>query len=266
MSGLKRLPDKSIDLVVTSPPYSDVRKSYKHIAPEKYVEWFLPISKEILRVLSADGAFILNINDRCKNKERIPFVFDLVLQMRKQGYFLIDTIIWVKKNGLGSTKAKRAFDYFEYIFHFGKSVDVCFNADKIRTPYTESSLKRAQSPIKRNTSNRETRLKKDDNTYKKWILNEKGSFPKNVLSFKKDSGKDHIAAFDISLPLYFIKAYSNPGDTILDPFCGRGTTCQAVKTINQSGGAPRKYIGFEIDKNYVKLAKNKYGLVVNEIK
>lgn len=61
---LKTLADNSIDLIVTSPPYADRRKqTYGGVSPERYVEWFLPISKELLRVLKPDGTFILNIKE-----------------------------------------------------------------------------------------------------------------------------------------------------------------------------------------------------------
>ena len=65
---LKILPDNSVDLVVTSPPYADRRKNtYGGIAPEKYVEWFLPISEELLRTLKPTGTFILNIKEKAYN-------------------------------------------------------------------------------------------------------------------------------------------------------------------------------------------------------
>ena len=64
LEALRLLPDNSVDLIVTSPPYADQRSStYGGIKPEKYVEWFLPISKELLRVLKPDGTFILNIKE-----------------------------------------------------------------------------------------------------------------------------------------------------------------------------------------------------------
>src|SRR5690242_10831757 len=68
---LATIKDNSIDLIFTSPPYADSRtNTYGGVSPEKYVEWFLPISKELLRVLKPDGTFVLNINEKVVNGER----------------------------------------------------------------------------------------------------------------------------------------------------------------------------------------------------
>ena len=260
LSGLKKLAPESINLICTSPPYSDIRKSYPGPSPFNYVEWFTPIGEEMFRSLSSDGSFILNINDKCVNGERIPYAFELVIKLREIGFKLIDTIIWTKKNGIsGSTRSKRAFDAFEYIFHFGKTINVVWNPDELRRPYSASSIKRSQKPIKVNASNREARGDKPA-TYKTWNLHPRGAYPINVISFKKDSGADHPAAYDISLPAYFIKGYSDKDAVVLDPFSGGGTTCAAVKKINEETGACRSYIGFEICEQYVKLSQEKYGL------
>ncbi len=83
---LKNIKDKSIDLIITSPPYADRRKNtYGGIKPEDYVGWFLPISKELLRVLKNDGTFILNIKEKAENGERSTYVIELILALRKQG-------------------------------------------------------------------------------------------------------------------------------------------------------------------------------------
>src|SRR5680860_237661 len=85
---LKKLPDNSVDLIFTSPPYADQRKStYGGIHPDKYVEWFLPISKQLLRVLKPTGTFILNIKEKVVAGERSTYVMELILAMRKQGWY-----------------------------------------------------------------------------------------------------------------------------------------------------------------------------------
>ncbi len=83
---LKTLPENSVDLVVTSPPYADQRKKqYGGVATNLYVEWFLGVSKELLRVLKPTGTFILNIKEKTENKERSTYVLELILAMKKQG-------------------------------------------------------------------------------------------------------------------------------------------------------------------------------------
>lgn len=253
LAGFKQLKDNSVNLIVTSPPYADTRKSYEGASPFKYVEWILPVVKEALRVLTPNGSLILNINDKCVKGERIPYAFELVIKMREIGFKYIDCIIWQKKNGIAGAGRRRA-NYHEYIFHFAKSTKPVWNPDPIRTPYSTSSVNRAKTPIKNNVSNRETRGKSQEK--KMWRLHPDGAYPKSVLAFKKDSGKDHPAAFNIELPLHFIKAHSNEGDLVLDPFAGRGTVCEASRLTS------RKYLGFEIKKEYVELGKKLYGLNV----
>jgi len=250
LSGLKTIKTETINLVISSPPYSDVRKSYKGVKSTDYTNWFTPIASEILRVLTKNGSFILNIKDKCdpKTGERIPYPFEIVLKLREQGFKFIDTIIWTKTNGVPCAGRRRA-DYFEYIFHFCKNNEPVWCPDEIRTPYAATSVKRAVSPIKQNTSNRESRI---DIKYKKWNLHPKGAFPKNVISFPKDSGKNHPASFHLELPLHFIKAHSNPGDTVLDPFAGRGTTLKAAHQLGRIG------MGFEIEPKYIELSKELY--------
>ncbi|MCL4822946.1 MAG: site-specific DNA-methyltransferase, partial [Anaerolineales bacterium] len=84
---LKGIASNSIDLIFTSPPYADSRKStYGGVNPDKYVEWFLPISAELLRVLRPTGSFVLNIKEKVVNGERHIYVIELILEMRKQGW------------------------------------------------------------------------------------------------------------------------------------------------------------------------------------
>ena len=95
---LKSLDDNSVDLIFTSPPYADQRKkTYGGIHPDKYVDWFLPISQELLRVLKPDGTFILNIKEKVVNGERSTYVMELILEMKKQGWLWTEEFIWHKK-------------------------------------------------------------------------------------------------------------------------------------------------------------------------
>lgn len=84
---LRKLANDSVDLIVTSPPYADQRKNtYGGIHPDKYVEWFLPMSEQLLRVLKPTGTFILNIKEKVLNGERSTYVMELIIAMRKQGW------------------------------------------------------------------------------------------------------------------------------------------------------------------------------------
>ena len=104
---MKRLPDNSVDLIFTSPPYADQRKNtYRGIHPDKYVEWFLPISGELLRVLKPTGTFVLNIKEKVVKGERSTYVMELIIAMRKQGWLWIEEFIWHKKKCFSWKMAK----------------------------------------------------------------------------------------------------------------------------------------------------------------
>lgn len=95
---LKTLPNESVDLIFTSPPYADQRKNaYGGISHEEYVSWFLPISQELLRVLKPAGTFVLNIKEKVVDGERSTYVIELILALRKQGWLWTEEFIWHKK-------------------------------------------------------------------------------------------------------------------------------------------------------------------------
>src|SRR5437899_3118661 len=84
---LTTIPSNTVDLIVTSPPYANQRKqTYGGIAPNTYVEWILPITKELQRVLKPTGSFILNIREHSDDGERHPYVLELILALRRQGW------------------------------------------------------------------------------------------------------------------------------------------------------------------------------------
>lgn len=92
---LKKIDKNSVDLIVTSPPYADQRKdTYGGIHHDKYVDWFLPISEQLLRILKPTGTFILNIKEKVVDGERSTYVMELILAMRKQGWLWTEEFIW----------------------------------------------------------------------------------------------------------------------------------------------------------------------------
>ncbi|EOX4226799.1 DNA methyltransferase, partial [Vibrio cholerae] len=87
--------DESIDLIVTSPPYADQRKNtYGGVNPDEYVSWFLPIAKELLRVLRPTGSFVLNIKEKVVNGERHTYVLELIIKMRELGWLWTEEYMW----------------------------------------------------------------------------------------------------------------------------------------------------------------------------
>jgi DNA modification methylase len=97
---LKQLPDNTVDLVITSPPYADLKVYIDNpgILADNYVEWFLPICNEICRVIKPTGSFILNINDKVEGGFRHPYVFDLISQIHKRTELkMFERLFWNRK-------------------------------------------------------------------------------------------------------------------------------------------------------------------------
>src|SRR3990172_858219 len=135
---LKKIDENSIDLIVTSPPYADQRKNtYGGIHPGKYVEWFLPISGELLRILKPTGTFILNIKERVVNGERHTYVIELILEMRNQGWLWTEEYMWCKKNSYPGKWPNRFRDNWERLIQFNKDRKFHMYQEAVMVPVGE---------------------------------------------------------------------------------------------------------------------------------
>ena len=248
---LKNIDDNFIDLIVTSPPYADRRKNtYGGISPEKYVDWFLPISKELLRVLKPTGTFILNIKEKAENGERHIYVLELILALRKQGWFWTEEYVWHKKNSYPGKWPNRFRDAWERCIQFNKSKKFNMYQEEVMVPvgtWATGRLKKLSDTDKiRDTSKNGSGFGKNISN---WIGREM-VYPNNVLNFATVcNNKNHSAAFPEELPEWFIKLFTKPYDNILDPFAGSGTTLHVAKRMK------RNSIGIEIFPEYYEMVK-----------
>lgn len=247
---LKKLPDNSVDLIVTSPPYADQRKStYGGISPDKYVEWFMPIADELLRVLHPKGTFVLNIKEKVVNSERHTYVMELIIEMRKQGWLWTEEFIWHKKNCFPGKWPNRFRDSWERLLQFNKQKDFNMYQDEVRVPmgdWAKTRLKNlSETDKRRDNSKVGSGFGKN---VSKWVGRDL-AYPTNVLMMATESSnKKHSAVFPRELPSWFIKLFTKPGDVVLDPFLGSGTTSIAAFQLD------RNSIGIEIQEEYHKLA------------
>ena len=247
---LLAMPDDSVDLVFTSPPYADQRKnSYGGIAPDEYVEWFLPVSEQLLRVLKPTGSFVLNIKERVVSGERSTYVMELIMAMRDQGWLWTEEYIWHKKNCYPGKWPNRFRDAWERLLHFTKSKQFCMYQEEVMVPMGDWKNARLRNLSEVDKIRDES---KAGSGFGKNISNWVGrdmAYPTNVLHLATEcNNKNHSAAFPEALPEWFIKLFTKEGDTVLDPFMGSGTTNIVAKRMG------RHSIGIEIVPEYHTLA------------
>ena len=248
---IKTLEDNSIDLIVTSPPYSDQRKStYGGIHPDKYVEWFLPISAELLRVLKPTGSFVLNIKEKVVNGERHTYVIELILALRRQGWLWTEEYMWHKKNSFPGKWPNRLRDAWERLLHFNKDKKFNMYQDEVKIPIGDWSTKRLANLSETDKTRDESKVgsgfgKKIENWVGKDMV-----LPDNVMYMATESSnKNHSAAYPEGLPEWFIKLFTQEGDIVLDPFLGSGTTSRVANRLN------RHSIGIEMNEEYYKMTE-----------
>lgn len=250
---LKELAEDSLDLIVTSPPYADQRSNtYGGIKPDKYVEWFSPISKELLRVLKPTGTFVLNIKERVVNGERHPYVLNLILEMRNQGWLWTEEFIWHKRNSYPGKWPNRFRDSWERLLQFNKTKKFNMYQEAVMVPTGDWAKTRLRNLSDIDKIRDESRVRSGfGKNISNWLNRDK-AYPTNVLHMATECGnKNHSATFPEALPEWFIKLFTKESDYVLDPFLGSGTTSVVAQRMY------RNSIGIEILKEYYDIAKSR---------
>ena len=250
---LKELKDNSVDLIFTSPPYADRRNhTYGGIKPDEYVEWFLPITSELLRVLKPTGTFVLNIKEKIENGERHTYVLELILEMKKQGWLWTEEFIWHKKNSYPGKWPNRFRDAWERLLQFNKNKKFNMYQEEVMVPVGDWAKTRLKNLS--NTDKVRDNSKVGSGFGKKisnWVERDK-VYPTNVIHLATEcNNKNHSAAFPDDLPEWFIKLFSKEGDTVLDPFMGSGTTLFVAEKMKRSS------IGIDVMPQYYEMVLKK---------
>lgn len=251
---MRTMADASVDLIVTSPPYADARKStYGGVAPDDYVAWFLPIAEQMKRVLKPDGTLIINIKEKVVDGERHTYVLELILAMKKQGWLWTEEYIWHKKASMPGKWNNRFRDGWERCLQFNKQKTFRMYQESVMILPSEITKRRAKTARKSKDQRRDTSSTKSGfgvNRLK--ACDREMVYPDNVLHIPSESrNQGHSAAFPVRLPMWFIKLFSRQSDVVLDPFMGSGSTGIATRQLE------RKFIGIEKSEAYFCLAQNR---------
>ncbi len=226
--NMSELPDESIHLVVTSPPYNVGKEYDRNMSLEEYREFLKRVWKECYRVLVPGGRICINIANLGR-KPYIPLHAFIIQDMLALGFLMRGEIIWDKGSSASpstawgswqSAKNPTLRDVHEYILVFSKD-----------------TFKRENPLNRRDTISRDEFLE----------------YTKSVWSFSAVSAKKvgHPAPFPVELPYRCIQLYTFEGEMVLDPFMGSGQT--AIASIK----AKRNFVGYEINPDYVELANRR---------
>jgi len=245
LDTMGRMEDNSIDLVVTSPPYDNLR-TYDNDVDQTWGEsvW-KPIIKELARVIKDGGVIVWIVNDATVDGSETGSSFKQAIYFMECGLNLTDTMIWDKGSNGAVGNNKIYWQSFEYMFVFSKGSPATINLIKDR------KNKRVEK------KNKGTKRMKDGEL----IPITKGSYGDfgrrtNIWSYLTGRGHstldvyafEHPATFPENLAHDHIVSWSNEGDVVYDPFLGSGTTAKMSKMTK------RKYIGSEISEDYFKIA------------
>lgn len=252
---LAELPDDSVDLIFTSPPYADQRRhTYGGVTPDEYVDWFLPRTEQFLRVLKPTGTFVLNIKERVVNGERHTYVLDLILNMRQQGWLWTEEFMWHKKNSYPGKWPNRFRDSWERLIQFNKHRHFHMYQDAVMVPVGDWARTRLSNLSETDKVRDESKV---NSGFGKNVSNWVGRdmvYPTNVIHMSTEcANRNHSAAFPLELPSWFIKLFTVEGDLVLDPFVGSGTTAQAARLLG------RHYLGIDISPEFIELANQRIG-------
>lgn len=268
-ANMVELQDKSVDVIMTSPPYYSLRNygNDKQIglekSVEKYIDSLMLIFDECYRVLNDKGSCWVVIGDSyldgCLGS--IPHRF--AIEMMKHGWIQRNCIVWHKTNPKPESVKNRLGSSNEFIFYFTKDKqDYLFNADAIRVPYKMDEFRDMRSPRHHN-------LKGDFQRHTPIVQHQNGKIPLDFIESAKHSygvgrslGLDeleHGAVYPPTLCYLPIKSSSSVDDIVLDPFCGSATTGEVSLELG------RKFIGYEINSNFVELSKLRLSKKINDM-
>lgn len=276
---LERIPDGSVNLIVTSPPYAlEFKKAYGNSSKEDYVSWFLPFAREFLRILTDDGSFVLNIagsyNKGFPTKSLYQYKL-LIALVEDVGFHLAQEFYWYNPAKMPmpaewvTVRRIRVKDSVEQVWWFSKTPFPKANNRNVLNPYSKDMIRLNSKGLKKTTRPSGHNIK---SSFSK--TNAGGSIPSNVfeeenvsdlLKFGNNSANDsyalgckannikmHPARYPETLPSFFVNFLTSENDLILDPFAGSNTTGYVAEKLN------RRWIAIDQIEEYIEASKFRF--------
>lgn len=266
-----RIPDESVDLVVTSPPYAlHFEKEYGNVDKADYVEWFLPFAEQILRILKPAGSFILNIGGSYNEGEptRSLYHFKLLIALVEElGFYLAQECFWYNPAKLPApaewvnVRRIRIKDSIEYVWWLCPTPFPKADNRNVLVPYSRDMKKLIRRGL------RGTQRPSGHNITEKFSRDRGGAIPSNFLEWgnndsnsaymqacKEKGIKTHPARFPSVLPDFFTRLLTERGDLVLDPFGGSNTTGRVAEDLE------RLWLTIDLEEAYVRASALRFDI------
>lgn len=276
---LAELPDSSVNLVFTSPPYAlHFKKEYGNVSKADYVEWFLGFAKEIFRVLSDDGSFVLNIAGSYNPKmpTRSLYHFKLMIALVEEiGFHLAQECFWYNPAKMPvpaewvTVRRVRIKESVEYVWWFSKTPHPKANNRNVLRPYSADMLRLAKKGVKttvrpsghnitssfdkvENGGSIPANVIEDSLTEDMLILGNNAANDTYTKKCKEANIKIHPARFPAALPEFFIKLLTDENDIVVDPFAGSNTAGAVAERLG------RRWIAMELVEEYLEASRFRF--------
>lgn len=273
---MRGLPDDSVDLILTSPPYAlHFKKEYGNANQEDYIAWFLPFAREIKRIIKPSGSFVLNLGGAWQPGAPIRSLYHyrvLLALSDEVGFDLAQEFFWFNPAKMPApaewvnVRRIRVKDSVEYIFWLVKDPMAKADNRKVLQPYSEDMKRLIKRGLKQT-------VRPSGHVINVGFASDQGgSIPSNLIqcgnnesnsAYIKNSkiagNKIHPARFPAELPRFFIEFLTNPGDLVLDPFAGSNTTGYVAE------GLKRKWVAVELRSDYAEESRLRFEGLPEEI-
>jgi len=254
---LKELPDESIQMCLTSPPYYNLRNYGNQEnqiglekTPEEYIQSLVAVFAEIHRIIKSDGTLWINLGDSYLRDKQLGFLPQkLAIALQEWGWILRQDIVWSKKNCMPEPVKDRFTKSHEYIFLFAKQKKYMFN--QILEDVKEESIARSNRRYTPRNIKKDVVKVEETKVYGNRFVPKKKN-KRSVWHMRAAIyPHKHFAVFPRELAKTCIMAGSNEGDIVLDCFMGSGTTAVAAQDLF------RKWIGVELNPDYEALIQER---------